>query len=374
MRRLLPLLAVGALAASATACDLSPPAVTVGGVSVSRSTLDTQLSAVAGSEAAQCALSALSEQNGASVPDVKGAGANTVSTAFAAFELTGLVRQSLEQRALAARGASVDVADVAAARGDYENELIAASSSQPACSISGTDLVARLPSAFLAEQARLLAFDEKVEQVLGHVDVSTAALHRIYDASPGQFTEQCVDLIVANDQASAQTLHDQIAAGTSFATAAGSPQANTAEGPPGGQEPCVYPSTIAAQLGSAVATVINGLAVGQVAAPQALSTTNPTTGQATTIWLVLGLRQHQLQPFAAIEAGLRYQQLQSHLSTLDAVLTREAHGTRIDLDPRYGTWSARGGVTPPTPPPASFVLNPSAAQGTSAASGTPAIG
>ncbi|HTZ08948.1 MAG TPA: hypothetical protein VMB72_07740, partial [Acidimicrobiales bacterium] len=60
MRRLLPLAAVGALALSATACDLSPPAVTVGSVAVSRSQLDDQLTTVAASAPARCALSALS--------------------------------------------------------------------------------------------------------------------------------------------------------------------------------------------------------------------------------------------------------------------------------------------------------------------------
>ena len=374
MRRLLPLLAVGALAVSAAACDLSPPAVTVGDLSVSRATLDSQLSAVAGSQAARCALSTLSEQNGSSVPAVTGTGDDTVTTAFAAYELTGLVRQTLEQRALAARGATVGPADLRAARQDYENELIAASSSQPACSLSGDALVTRLPASFLDEQARLLAYDEKVEQVLGHVDVSNAALRRSYAANPSQFTEQCVDLIVADDQAAAQTLHDQIAAGTSFATAAGSPGANTAEGPAGGQEPCVYLSTIESSLGPTIADVVAGLPVGQVAPPQSLSTTDPTTGQPTTIWLVLGVRQRQLQPFAAVEAGLRYELLQGHLSTLDTVLTRQAKATRIDLDPRYGQWSARAGVTPPTPPPAAFVLDPSAAGATSGGSATPAGG
>jgi hypothetical protein len=361
VKRLLPLVAVGALSMAASACDLSAPAATVSGVTISRAQLDAQLSSVAGSPVAQCALTVLTQQNGTTLPTVDGSGDDTVTTAFADYELTGLVRQELEQRALAGHHAHVTAADVAAARQDYETELASATSQGSPCNLTGNALVARLPAAFLDEQARFLAADEKLEEVVGHVDVSPAGLRRYYDADPSAFTEQCLNLIAADDQAAAQAIHDQIAAGTSFAAASQGTGVST-NSPAGGQEPCVFPSLIQSQLGQSVAGVVAALAVGQVAPPQGIAVTNQQTGQTSTVWIVLGLRQRQLASFASVEPGLRLQLLQQGQWSVGTTLARLAAQVHVHLDPRYGTWSTRAGVTPPAPPPAGFVLNPAAGQ------------
>jgi len=369
VKRLVPLLLVGVLGLAAAACDLSPPAATVNGVTVTRAALDSQLSAVAASPVAQCALSVLAQQNGTTLPTVTGSGTDTVTTAFAAYELTELVRQILEQQGLAQHHATLTAADVAAARSDYRSQLASAAQSSSPCGLTGTNLVDRLPGSFEDLQARALAYDEKLEQVAGHVDVSPAAVRAFYQSHLSDVTEECLNLIVATSQATAETIQAAVAGGTSFATADQGAGVNP-NGPPGGQEPCVFPATIQSQLGAALAAAVATLGVGQVAPPQALSITDPTTGQASTVWVVVGMRQRQLAAFATVATGIRLQLLQQGQTGLDSALTSLAARLHVDLDPRYGTWTTKTGVVAPTPPPASFVLNPAAAGQSPLASST----
>ncbi len=103
MKRLLVLVALGALCAGAAGCDVSATAATVNGIAISQSDLQNQLSVIANSAVAQCALSIEEAQSGGTLPAVTGTGQATVTTQFAAFELNGLVAQTLEQDTLAKR-------------------------------------------------------------------------------------------------------------------------------------------------------------------------------------------------------------------------------------------------------------------------------
>jgi len=192
--------------------------------------------------------------------------------------------------------------------------------------------------------------------VVGHVDVSPAALHAYYEAHLNVVTQLCLNLIIATDQASAQSIHDKIAAGTSFAVASQGAGVQSSS-PAGGQGPCVYPSAIAAQLGPTAAAVVDGLADGQLAPPQGIPVPNQVTGATTTVWIVIGVRQHNLVPFAQTESGLRQELLGASGAKLTAALTGIVRSSRVELDPRYGTWNARHGVSAPTPPEPAFLLN-----------------
>jgi hypothetical protein len=317
---------------------------------------------VGAASVAQCALAIEETQSGASLPSVSGAGDATVTTPFAAFELTGLIEQTLEGEALAQRHVTVGASDLAAARQDYEAQLTAAAAQIGSpCNLTGSALIDGLPKAFLDRQARTLAFQEKVEEVVGHVDVSPAALLAYYNAHQSVVTQVCVNLIVATDQAAAQAIHDKIAAGTSWADSAAGPGVNPG-GPPGGQGPCVYPSDLAPQLGQGTATVIEGLADGQLAPPQPISIQGQTPGTQTTVWTVIGVRQHHLVPFTTAAAGLRQGLLAMGGARLTAALDRIVRGARVEVDPQYGRWSTTRGVVAPTPPKPAYLLNPASGQ------------
>ncbi len=366
MKRLLSLVVLGALCAGAAGCDVSPTAATVNGATISQSQLQDQLTLVSGSAVAQCALSIEESQSGGTLPTVKGSGDDTVTTQFAAFELNSMVAQSLEEGAVVDHHGEVTAADVAAARQDYENQLEESSTQVTSpCNLTGTALVDRLPKAFVDSQARSLAAQEKLEEIVGHIDVSTAAVRAYYNSHLTDVTQLCLNLIIATNQAAAQTIHDQIAAGASFATASQGSGVNS-NSPAGGAGPCVYPSDVVAQLGQSAATVVEGLANGQLAPPQAISVPDESTGQTSTIWIVIGVRAHNLVPFAQTESGLRQEILAAGASTLTTTLGHVVRSARIELDPRYGTWNSTHGVAAPTPPDAAFVLNPSADQSSSA--------
>ena len=368
MKRLLAVALLGAVVASVTGCDLSTPAAVVNGNTISQSQLDTAISAVSDNPTAQCAASVLTSAGGGTLPTIRGAGDSTVTTQFAAFELTGLVQQAIETNALARRHAHVTPSDVAAARQDYEAQVSAASSQYGSpCNLTGSNLVDRLPAQFVTQQAQALALQERLEEVTGRVDVSTAALRSYYDTHHALVTQECLNLIVANDQASAQAIHDQIAAGTTFA-AASQGSGTSPNSPPSGVGPCLYPSAVTGELGQATAGILASLADGQLAAPQGIPVADQVTGSTSTVWVVLGMRQHQLVPFSDVEGGLRRLLLQQGQSGLTSTLTRAAVGVSVDLDPRYGTWSARRGVVTPVPPAASLLLNPSVDQSASGAS------
>jgi len=371
VKRLLVMVVLGALTTGAAGCDLSPTAATVNGTSVSQSQFQGQLSVISGNAVAQCALSIEEAQSGGTLPAVTGSGDATVTTPFAAFELNTVVEQTLEQVALARRHVHVTAPDVDSARQDYLSQMEAASSQVASpCSLTGTALVDRLPKAFVDDQASALAVQERLEEVVGGIDVSPAALRAYYDAHRAEVTQVCLNLIVATSQASAQAIHDQIAAGASFATASGAAGVNP-NSPTGGQGPCVYPAQIVAQLGQAAAAAVEPLADGALAPPQGIPIANQTTGTPSTVWIVIGVRQHHLVSFADSESGLRQQLLANGGARLTAVLSAEVRSARVTIDPRYGTWNERRGVITPTAPNPSFVLNP-AVDGSSA--GTSILG
>jgi hypothetical protein len=368
VKRLLVLVAVGALSAGVSGCNLSPLAATVNGTTISQAQLQDQLTVVSNSTVAQCALTIQEAAGGGSLPPVAGTGQATVSTQFAAFFLNGLVQQTLEQNTLAARHAGVTASDIAAARQDYEAQLAAAAAQVGSpCNLTGAALIARLPKAFVDQQAVSLANQEKLEEVAAHVDVSPAAVRAYYDSHQSEVTQLCLNLLIATDQASAQAIHDQIAGGATFAAAAQGSGVNS-NSPAGGAGPCVYPSDVVSQLGATTAAVVEALPDGGLAPPQGIVIPGQTTGTSSTVWIVVGVRQRQLVSFGDTESGLRRELLANSQASLTAALSRVVKSARVELDPRYGSWSSLHGVTAPTPPRPAFVLNPAIDGSSSSAS------
>jgi len=361
VKRLLAVAALAALGAGATGCDISPPAATVDGVAISQSQLQDQLAQAAGDAVTQCALAIQDEAGGGSLPAVDGSAAGTVTSTFAAYVLDRMVQQTLERRALAQRHATVTAADVAAAANDYRAQLETASTqvSSP-CGLTGSDLTGRLPAAFVAQQASLIASQEKLEEVAGHVDVSPGALQSYYASHQSEVTELCLDIIVATDQTSAEAIHNEMAAGTSLADALKGAGVSP-ETPTGGQGPCLTPATLQSELGTTDAQPIEALADGQVAPPEEITITDPTTGAPTATWFVFGVGSHRLLSFDAAEAGLRQELLAQGGAGLSRALETVARTADVDLDPRYGTWSLKHGVSVPVAPHPALLLNAAAA-------------
>jgi len=367
VKRLLLVVVLGALVVAATGCDVSPPAATVNGVAISQSTLNDDLSNEVANPGAQCA--ALVAAGSAASPigvGTQGDGStNAVTPSFADNALETLVLEQLEMQALARRGVTVTRADITAATADYESQLQSqlqqaqSQSSAPAgCTLSVSSPVAgQLPGSFLRRQAASLADQEALEVAVGHVNVSQRALESYYRTNTAELTQECLNVIVADTQAAAQALHDQIAAGASFATAATSADADKQGTPTGGELQCAYPAQL--QLGTAASATVSALSTGQLAEPLALSRQG-STGAVTTFYIVVQMRARQLVPFATVRNSIRQVILATHAAAVGTALKRLIRQAHVTVDPRYGTWSPTRGVTIPTPPPPAFVLNGSA--------------
>ena len=367
VKRLLPVVVLGALVLGATGCDLSPPTATVNGVAISQSTLNAVLSTEIDNSEAQCA--ALLEAGSTTSPigiGSQGDGtSNAVTPSFADNALETLVLEQLETQTLARRGVAITHADLVAATADYEGQLAgqlqqAQSDSQApsGCTLSATKAISsQVPGAFLTRQAASLADQEIFEVTVGHVNVGQSALESYYRSHLSQVTLACLNVVVAETQTAAQALHDQIAGGTSFATASTSPDADQNVGlPAGGQLSCEYPSQVSGQFGSANGAVVDALTAGQLSEPLAL-TTQSTSGTTTTLYAVVQMRQHQLVPFATLRSSIREAILSAHVSLVGTALNRLVGDAHVSVDPRYGGWSSKHGITVPTPPAPEFVLN-----------------
>ena len=322
-------------------------------------------------------MSVLASANQTSLPTVSGVGDSTVTTEFAAYTLNAMIQQAIEQHELAVRHVTLTAADTTAARQDFELQVSSASAQVTSpCGLSGTSLVDRLPSAFVDTQGQQLAYQERLEEVVDHINVTPSGLLAYYRSHISQVTQVCLNLIVADSQAAAQAIRAKLASGTSLAQAAQSAGVDSGS-PPGGQVACVYPGTVVSNFGQSVAGVVDALAVGQIAPVQSLAIPNSTTGATQTYWLIVQMRARHLVPFAQAEGDLRRGLLSQGGSALNTVIASAVADVHVTVDPRYGTWNSARGVSVPAPPPASIVLDPAADQTTGpgsapGGSGTPA--
>ena len=360
MRRL-PLVAVlAAVAAAGTACDLSPPAATVAGATVTTSQLNAQLSAIAQSPYAQCTL----QIQGVNLPaKVTGAGDSTVTSELASFELSTLVLERLVTTDLARRGHPVTDGDVTSARQDLVAQL-SSSASQSPCLLSGRQLVDRLPAAFRNQQVRFLAAQERLAATLGKVDLSPAALFTYYQSHPTQFQEVCLSDIAVQSQAQAQQIHDAIASGAStFAAEAQQSSIDTQTAANGGQIPCVATTQIVNQV---ITNAIAGLSPGQITQPVFEQTGTPGGGG---VWFVLQLDGRPNIPFESSQSQIRERLLSPANALVSAEFSRLAARADVSVDPRFGKWTVAQGIQPPTPPPPSDLLSASADSAPSSTTG-----
>ena len=365
MKRLLLVVVLGALVVSATGCDVSPPAATVNGVTISQSTLNDELSSEVADLRAQCATLLAAGATASPIGvgnEGDGATPNAVTPGFADNALETLVLEQLEEQALATRRVTVTrrmwptpPATTRTSSRASSSRPQAQSTTPTGCALTPSSPVAnQLPGSFLRRQAASLADEEVFEQAVGHVDVSRRALEAYYASNTAELTQVCLNVIVADTEADAQAVHDQIAAGASFATAATSADADKAGTPSGGELQCAYPAAL--QLGTATTAAVEALATGALAEPLTL-VRQGSTGTTTTFYLVVQMRGREL---AAVRHAAEFDPAgdpgDARLRGRDPLnkLVGEAH---VTVDPRYGTWSAPHGVTVPTPPPAAFVLN-----------------
>lgn len=353
MKFLLGIAALLAVGVACTGCDVSPPAATVDGTTITQSQLDSELSQIAQNQYALCAV----ELQGANVTSVTGAGDSTVSSSFAAYELSTMVLNTLISQDLHQLHHPVTQSELVSATSDLAAEFDSASSSgvsSCAQQLTGAQLLQRLPASFTSQQIRYLADEEQLAVAVAHVDLSSSALRSYYAAHPSDFAQTCISDIEVTSQQQAQLILAAITAGTStFADEARQSSIDTQTASSGG---VVSPCFTSAELqGSSILSQVSSLAPGQVSQP-----IQSTTSSGTTVWLLLEVDGQTETPFSQVVSQIRLTLLSAQDAKLSSEFNRIVSRAHVTVDPRYGTWGHLQGVKPPVPPPAKYVLSPSA--------------
>lgn len=345
-----------ALSTSLSACDVSPPAATVNGTTITQSQLNAQLGDITDTGQSGTYVRCALELDNSLPSSPSGAGDNTVTSQMASYQLSLMILQELISQDLARLGSPVTSSDMNAARQDLAAELEASASSGQGspCGYSGSALLDRLPSSFASLQVRYLAEEERLAVVLGHVDLGEQGVAGYYLTHLPEFAQICVSVIGVSSQAQATSIEGAITSGaTTFAQAARQSSLLTQSAQAGGNLGCVLTSSL---QGSPLLSTIGVLPVGQVSSPVSESTTSGP------IWLLFVVNARPEQSLAQSRAQIRNDLLSAQNSRLTSEFHRITRSANVTVDPRYGTWTKLRGVNPPVPPPKRYLLSPSANQ------------
>ncbi len=335
-----------------SACNPSPSAATVEGHVITVSNVNSYLSEAANSSYAQCELDL---RLGGTIP-VLGTGHQTVSPDLSAEILTSLIEQKIIDNYLSGKGIKVTPSGISMARSDLAAELTATSTSTgqtgaptgSPCGISGAQLLGKLPARYLNQQVSLQAALEKFIEVEGHFSASTAEAKSFYNKNPQDFAVACLNAIEVSSQTVATSISQQIAKGTSFVSLAKKYAPNPSVAASGGSIGCISTSSIPPQISSAIGT----LPVGGVTQP--LQQTSPG---AAPVWVILQVASRSETPFNQVESSIRLQLISNHSQILSTQLPPVLEAASVSLNPMYGSWSPKAGITPPKTPSSQYSKN-----------------
>jgi hypothetical protein len=350
----LALIAAGVLV---SACDVTPPAASANGTTISAANLNTQLSTFETTSAGGCLLQLENPQLTTQATQGSG-GSGTYTMTFTDAVLKTQVGDLLVGQYAASRGVSISAGDLTKAKSDFEATLdgettsavqqSAASGTLSLCqdasggAITGAHLLSSLPASIRDEQVRNEAVDEKL-LAMG-ADLSAAAVAQYYAANQAQFTADCVSDIATDTQAHAQQLVAQLNAGASFATVAKANSLDTQTAAGGGALGCSFTHT----------QVEQALQMQNVPAGQPIG---PTQDQSTGRWVIYEITSQSVEPLSAATAVVREELLRttSNLNRVNNEVVGFARTSDISVDPKYGTWRGLT-IVPPHGPPDSYLL------------------
>ncbi len=350
-------LALAAAGVLASACDVTPPAASANGDSISAATLNTQLATYESTPAGQCLLQLQNPQLTAQATQGAG-GSGTYTMAFTDAVLKSQVGDLLVGQYAASQGITVDAGDLSKARSDLQATLdgesgsavqqSAASGTVSLCQTStggavrGAQLLDGLPAAVRDTQVRNEAVDEKL--LARGADLSDAAVSRYYQDNLAQFTTDCVSDIATDTQAHGQQLVAQLDAGASFDSVAKASSLDTQTAANGGALGCSFTHTQVEQA-LQMQTVPVGRPIG------------PMQDQSTGRWLIYEVTSQSVEPLASARPVVRQELLRTtaNLDRVNRQIVGFARRSNVSVDPQYGTWKALT-IVPPHGPPDRYLL------------------
>lgn len=344
MKKILPVLAAGLVAGLVgTACNVTPYAAVVNGVTISQADLNADLAALHSNAELMTAVRSQSP--------VEGQGAGTYDARFVSGVLGGKISAVLVDQELARRGITINATDLQLAEEDvvasFASSLSSSQSGQPDTSV-GARVFSAFPASYRNELVRDSAALTALEASYGGVDLTTPALQRYYAAHPSDFTLSCVSDIEVSTEAEALSLRAQLAQGASFSDLARTHSLNTGAQQTGGALGCNPPGTFVSSFEQAM----SGLAIGQVSQPVSISGN----------WHLVTVTARQLEPFDAVAAEIRQRLLQAASGGISSRLQRLEAGAHVSVNPTYcsdfKTTGSQAGCVPPLGPPAALLTMP----------------
>jgi parvulin-like peptidyl-prolyl isomerase len=302
---------VGIVAVTAvTGCSaVRPPALTVNGSDVSRSSVDDELQAIADNPGLQ---GQISSSDG------------TIKSNGSAIWLTQVAQQEVVDREVERRGIKATAADRRAGQAQAE-------------SFFGPQVFAEFPKWFRDRTTAGFSRQQALLRATGTAP-SDADVRAAYETAITQLRAQCpsgrfVSHILVPSQQLAAGLATQITAGRSFEQLASQQSTDSGSARDGGALGCIDGQQLVPAFQQAAST----LPLNQVSAPV----------QTQFGWHLILVRD--TIPFELLENGLRLrleQQSPAAQRELDARVAR----ADVDVDPRYGRWVVRDGKGTVEPP------------------------
>jgi parvulin-like peptidyl-prolyl isomerase len=323
VRRFWSLAVVGVLATGALgACGDGgeQPAATVNGVEISQQDVVDELDAIKGNADYLKAYDDSASQN--NLPKVSGSSDDTFNTAFVTSTLTTRILYGLVHSEVVKRHIEIDdecrdrAADQAAQRvagasptGDGNAVLDA----------FGSDYKAYL----IDREADLLALQADLAD---QKCVDPDAAENYYNAHKSDFETACVKHILVDSEAEADDLKAQLDAGADFATLAAASSTDTASGAQGGDLGCNPHGTFVQEFEDAVDAAPLNVVTGPI--------------QTQFGWHLILVSSRGVGSFDDVQQQVAQTLAQQVDQAFQTWFQGAVADADVEIDPRYGTWSA----------------------------------
>jgi hypothetical protein len=367
MKRLLVLLVAVAAAVVLAGVFLPSNAATVGTTSISRQSLDSDLSVISRSSEYSCFLAEERQLAGDKAAPLHGAGTTAATgaatvggiygTTFTDDWLDSMITNKVTASVVARDGLRVPSSDVALGRSilsrritEVLDEYAQDSESQEAgCGGSGAAVLGSLPGWFVADQAVAEGDQAVLDARAAGTGLGGSALARYYAAHGASFDRYCVSVIVVKTETAATGAQKALAGGESFADEAASASITGDSAADGGQAGCglIVGTFLASELASAPLDTV----------------TAPFSGEG--VWWLAMVTQRTAEPLSTVRGTVVTAIIEAGQTRADAQVSAALKATGLSVDPRYGEMSAKKVtlIAPPPVPPTSALL--------SVAAGTP---
>jgi hypothetical protein len=350
MKRLVVLLVAVAAAVALAGVYLPSEAATVGGTSISRQSLDSDLSAIAGSPDYTCFLSEERQLAsgralpflGAGTPSARG---GVYDAAFVDDWLGSMITDQVTADVLAAHGLRVTSADRSVARGALVRRMDGvldqyardAESPSAGCGGNAQTVLSSLPAWFVAEQTRAAADQDVLDAHAAGAGLSGAAISAYFSGHRRAFDRDCLDVVVVKSTRAATKVETALAQGVSFATEAQTASITQTSAVNGGSVGCGLLD------GTFLAGPVGKLAVGGITSPIS----------ADGAYWVVRLASRSTVQLGSVRATVVTSVIQAGQARAGEQLTAALRSSTVGVDPRYGI-ASRDHLTlvaaAPTPP------------------------